>query len=116
VVVLWNFELFTVDRILRFEVNFVLEILCEPQVLLVDAESVLVFAQYIQVAFMKFLWNLEVASPSDFFSGQSFPLHFRKAVVDVLANRRDEIICEWYMLILFHLHYSNYVISFKVLS
>jgi len=26
---LWNFELFPVDRILCFEVNFVLEILCE---------------------------------------------------------------------------------------
>ncbi len=83
----WNFELFPEDRILRFKVYFVLEILCEPQVVLVDAESVLVFAQDIQIAFMKFLWNLEVAPPSDFFSRQSFPLHFWKAVVDVLANR-----------------------------
>jgi hypothetical protein len=81
-----NFELFPVDRILRFEVYFVLEILREPQVIFVYAESVLVFAQDIQIAFMKLLWNLEVASLSDFISGLSFPLHFWKAVVDVLAN------------------------------
>jgi hypothetical protein len=86
VVGLRNFELFSVDRILRFEVYFVLEILRESKVVFVNAESVLVFAQDIQIAFMKLLWNLEVAPPSDLVSGQSFPLHFWKAVVYVLAN------------------------------
>ncbi len=62
-----NFELFPVNRILRFEVNFVLEILCKTQVVFVDAESVLMFAQDIQIAFMELLWNLEVASPFYFF-------------------------------------------------
>ena len=82
-----NIELFQVDWILRFEVNYVLEILGESQIIFVYAESVLVFAQDIQIAFMKLLWNLEVAPPFDIISGQSFPLHFWKAVVDVLANR-----------------------------
>ena len=86
-VCLWNFELFPVDWILCLEMDFVLKILGESQVVLFAAESVLVFAQDIQIMFMKFLWNLKVTSPSDFFSGQSFPLHFWKAVVDVLANR-----------------------------
>jgi len=64
-----NFELFSVNRVLRFEVNFVLEILRETQVVFVDAESVLMFAQDIQIAFMELLWNLEVASPFYFFPG-----------------------------------------------
>ena len=81
-----NFELFPIDRILRLEVDFVLEILGESQVVFFNAESVLMFAQDVQISFMEFLWNLEVAPPSDFISGQSFPLHFWKAVVDVLAN------------------------------
>jgi hypothetical protein len=49
--------------------NFVLEILRKTQVVFVDAESVLVFAQDIQIAFMELLWNLEVASPFYFFPG-----------------------------------------------
>ncbi len=51
------------------EVNLVLEILGETQVVLVDAESVLVFTQDVQIPFMEFFRNLEVASPSDFFPG-----------------------------------------------
>ncbi len=50
---LWNFELILIDWILRLEVYFVLEILGEPQVVLVDAKSVLVFAQVIQIT----SWN-----------------------------------------------------------
>ncbi len=64
-----NLELFPVDRILRFEVDFVLEILGESQVIFIYAESVLVFAQDVQISFMEFLWNLEVAPPSDFIPG-----------------------------------------------
>ena len=60
------FELFLVDRILRLEVDFVLEIFGEPQVVFVDAESVLVLAQDVQVTLMEFLWNLKVAPPSYF--------------------------------------------------
>jgi hypothetical protein len=66
---LQNFELFSVNRVLRFEVNFVLEILRETQVVFVDAESVLMFSQNIQIALMELLWNLEVASPFYFFPG-----------------------------------------------
>ncbi len=64
-----NFELFSVNRILCFEVNFVLEIFRKTQVVFVDAESALMFAQDIQIAFMELLWNLEVAPPSDFIPG-----------------------------------------------
>ncbi len=64
-----NLELFSIDQILRFEVDFVLEIFDESQVVFVEAESVLMFAQDIQISVVKFLWNLEVASPSYFFPG-----------------------------------------------
>jgi hypothetical protein len=39
----WNFELFPVDWIAGFEVDFVLEILGESQIVFIYAESVLVF-------------------------------------------------------------------------
>ncbi len=64
-----DFELFLVNRILRFVVDFMLEIFGEPQVIFVDAESVLVFAQDVQVTLMEFLWNLKVAPPSYFIPG-----------------------------------------------
>jgi hypothetical protein len=87
VVYLWNLEMFTVNQILHLEVDFVFKILGGTQVVLIAAESILVFAQNIQVSVMEFLWDLQVTSPSDFFPGQSFPLHFRKVVVNVLAHR-----------------------------
>jgi hypothetical protein len=49
--------------------NFVLEILRKTQVVFVNAESVLVFAQDIQIAFMELLRNLEMASPFYFSPG-----------------------------------------------
>jgi len=76
VVGLWNLELFPVNWILRFEVDFVFKILGETQVVLIN----------VKISVMEFLWDLQVTSPFDFFTGQSFPLHFRKAVVDVLAK------------------------------
>jgi len=64
-----DFELFPVDRILHLEVDFVLEIFGEAQVIFVNAESVLVFAQNVQVTLMEFLCNLKVAPPSYFIPG-----------------------------------------------
>jgi hypothetical protein len=40
----WNFELFLVDWILHFEVDFVLEILGQAQIISIDTECVLVLA------------------------------------------------------------------------
>jgi hypothetical protein len=71
VVGLWNFELLLVNWILCFEVDFVLEILGETQVVLVDAESILLFTQDVQIPFVEFPRNLEVTSSSDFLPGQS---------------------------------------------
>ena len=64
-----DFELFSIDRILRFEVDFMIEIFGESQVIFVNAESVLVFAQNVQVTLMEFLWNLKVAPPPYFIPG-----------------------------------------------
>jgi hypothetical protein len=82
---LWDFELLLIDWVLHFEVDFVLEVLGQAQIVFVNAESILVFAQNIQVSLLELLWNLQVASSLDLLSGQSLPLHFWKAVVDVLA-------------------------------
>ena len=64
-----NFELFPINRILRFQVDFMLKILGESQIVFVNAERVLVFAQNVQVPLMELLWNLEVAPPFDFIPG-----------------------------------------------
>ena len=64
-----DFELFPVDRILRFEVNYMLEVFGEPQVIFFNAESILVFAQNVQVMLMEFLWNLKVKPPPYFIPG-----------------------------------------------
>jgi hypothetical protein len=81
-----DFELLPVDWVLHFEVDFVLEVFGKSQVIFVNAESILVFAQNIEVSFLKLLWNLQMASSLHLFSGKSLPLHFWKAVVNVLAN------------------------------
>ncbi len=64
-----DLELLPIDWILIFEMDFVLEILGQTQVVLVNAEGILVFAQYIQVSLLKFFLYLQVASSSHFFPG-----------------------------------------------
>ncbi len=53
-----DFELLPVDWILRHEMYLVLEILGQAQIVFVNAESVLVLAQNIQVLFLELLWYL----------------------------------------------------------
>ena len=65
----WNFELFSINRILRFQVDFMFKIFGEPQIVFVNAERVLVLAQNVQVPLMELLWNLKVAPPFYFIPG-----------------------------------------------
>jgi hypothetical protein len=85
VVSLQNLELLPIDWVLCFEVNLVGEVLCQTQIVFVDAERVLVFVQDVAVSFLVFVQNLMVASFLYVISGKSFPLHFWKAVVDDLT-------------------------------
>jgi len=64
-----DLELLSINRILCLQVDFMLEILGESQIVFVNAERVLVFAQNVQVPLMELLWNLEVAPPFDFIPG-----------------------------------------------
>jgi len=64
-----DFELLPVDWILHLEMCLVLEITGQAQILLVNDESILVFAQNIQVSFLELLRYLQMASSFDFFSG-----------------------------------------------
>ncbi len=57
-----NFELFLVDRILIFGVNPVLVVLGQPQVVFVQADSILVLEKLVQELLLELLWYLEVAS------------------------------------------------------
>jgi hypothetical protein len=51
---LWDLELLPGDWIQCFEVDFVFEVLGQPEVVLVNAKSILVFAQDIKVPFLEF--------------------------------------------------------------
>jgi hypothetical protein len=52
---LWDFELLLVEWILRLEMYFVFEVFGQAQVIFINAESSLMFAQDIQVSFLKLL-------------------------------------------------------------
>jgi hypothetical protein len=69
VMCLWNLELFPVNWILCLEMNLVFEILGQTQVIFVNTKGNLVFAQYVQVSFLIFLWYLQMALSLDFFPG-----------------------------------------------
>ncbi len=49
-----DLELLPGDWILCFEVDFVFEVLGHPEVVLVNAKSIMVFAQDIKVPFLEF--------------------------------------------------------------
>jgi hypothetical protein len=58
VVSLRDFEMLLVDWVLHFEADFVLEVLGQAQIVFVNAESILVFAQNIQVSLLELLRDL----------------------------------------------------------
>jgi hypothetical protein len=64
-----NPELFSVNWILHLEMNLVFEILGQAQIILIDAQGILVLAQDVQVSVMKFLWYLQMTPSPDFFPG-----------------------------------------------
>ncbi len=81
-----DFELLSVDWILCFEVNFVFEVLGQTQVIIVNAQGILMLAQNVQISVLELIQNLQVAWSLDLISGKSLPLHFWKAFVDILAD------------------------------
>ena len=60
-----NFELLPIDGILIFQVDFVFVISGQPQVILVDADGLLVFVEEVQISCLEFIWYLEMASSGD---------------------------------------------------
>jgi hypothetical protein len=55
---LGDFELFMIDVFIVFEVNLVLVVFGQPEVILVDADGLLVFEQDIDISFPEFVWHL----------------------------------------------------------
>jgi hypothetical protein len=75
---LLDLELLPVDWVLHFEVDFEFEIFGQPKVILVNAESILVFAQDVQISVLEFIRDLQVASYLNFISGNLFLFPFGK--------------------------------------
>jgi hypothetical protein len=72
VVCFQNFELFPVDWISIFQVNFVFVVFGQPQIILVNANGLLVVEQDIDVSFSEFIWDLEMAPAGNFVPGNSW--------------------------------------------
>jgi hypothetical protein len=66
---LWDFKLFSVYRILVFQVDFVFVISGQSQVILVDADGLLVFVEEVQIFCFEFIRDLEMASSGNILSG-----------------------------------------------
>ncbi len=49
---------YPVDEILHFEMDLVHEVLGQAQVVLVDAQGILVLAQNVQISYVEFFWYL----------------------------------------------------------
>jgi hypothetical protein len=62
-------ELLPVDWILCLEMNLVVEILGQTQIILVNAQGILMFAQNVQVPHLEFFRYLQMASSFNFFPG-----------------------------------------------
>ncbi len=59
---LQDFELFPVHQIFIFQMNFVLVILCQSLVIFVHADGLVMFEKEVQVLFLEFVRNLEIAT------------------------------------------------------
>ena len=71
------FKLFSVDRIIILEKNFVGEIFSSTQIELVDANGVLVFIENVQVFCFKLFRHFEISFLFDFLTGKLSFWHFR---------------------------------------
>ncbi len=62
---LWDFELLPVYRVLVFQVDFMFVISGQSQVILVDADGLLVSVEEVQIFCLEFIRYLEMASSGD---------------------------------------------------
>ncbi len=66
---LWDFELFPVYRILIFQMDFMFVISGQSQVILVDADGLLVSVDKVQIFCFEFIRDLEMASSGNILLG-----------------------------------------------
>ncbi len=66
---LWNFELFSVYWILILQMDFVLVVFGQSQVILVDADGLLVSVEEVKILRFEFIRDLEMAAFSNVLFG-----------------------------------------------
>ncbi len=69
----WYLELFSVHRVVIFQMDSMFVDSRQPQVVLVNADSLLMFEKNVKIFCLEFLWNLEIAMPGNVVSGKLNP-------------------------------------------
>ena len=105
-----DLELFSVDRVLIFEMDSMLIVPGQPQVIFVHADGILVLEKDVNVPFSEFLWNLQVASLDDFVSGELSPGSVRDIAFDGCADVGRGLVREWIHFIFFDFHDAHDVV------
>ncbi len=83
---LWDFELFPVYWVLVFQVDFMFVISGQSQVILVNADGLLVSVEEVQISCLEFIWYLEMASSGDVLLGQLWSWHIWNVALDNGTN------------------------------
>jgi hypothetical protein len=105
-----DFKLFAIHWIFVLEINFMLIVPGQPQVVFVQADSILVLEQNVDVPFSEFVRNLQVAMSCDFVSGQFVLGSDWYVAFDGRTDFGGGVVHEWVKLIVFNFHNAHDVI------
>ncbi len=109
---LWNFELFPVYWILILQMDFVLVVFGQSQVILVDADGLLVSVEEVQILGLEFIRDLEMAASGNVLFGQPGSRSIGNVVLDNGANSGGGFVCERIELVFLHFNDSHDVVPF----
>jgi hypothetical protein len=112
VVSLWDFELFPVHWILILQMDFVLVVFGQSQVILVDADGLLIPLEEVQILGLEFIWDLEMAASGNVLLGQPGSRCVGDVVLDNGANSGGGFVCQRIELVFLHFNDSHDVVSF----
>jgi hypothetical protein len=111
VVGLRYFELFLLYWILIFEMYFMSIVLSLSQVILVQADGLLVLEQDVDVSFSELVWNLQVEMSCDLISGQLGSGSVRNIAFDGCLDFSGGVVHEGVELIFLDFYYAHHDIS-----
>jgi hypothetical protein len=109
---LWDFELFPVYWVLIFQMDFVFVVSGQSQVVLVDADGLLVSVEEVQVLGLEFIRDLEMASSGNVFFGQPRSRSIGNVTFDNGADSGCGLVRERIELVFLNFNNSHDVVPF----